>query len=290
MNKAKAKALIVSAKDVSRLPRYLFHNRMSVTSCRVVDWLMQTLVAQRDYFARSEDLMRNKLVTCAVGLFRERLRRKEEKKQQATGKRKAPGLTLRDAFARRRAREQAAATVDVPTEEATLARSSPQDQEWLDDEGDYGEEAEVEEEAALDPTQVAAAEAAAREKKRQLDLESAQLQKRFREKQRLPKYRERVAQRSTLPSYEMKDAIVEAINSHSVTVISGDTGELGICPLLVVCGASSTISTTHMRLLKLLSDTQLPCFFCFLSSCRMWQDHTGAAVCAGRLDGEGSRR
>lgn len=249
MNKAKAKALIGTAKDVSQLFLFLFQcrhfpNMCLTNACR--SWFVccgrggcraQTLVAQRDYFARSEDQMRNKLVTCAVGLFRERLRRKEEKKQQATGKRKAPGLTLRDAFARRRAREQAAAAADVPPEDSTPVRTPPPEpepeQEWYDEDGDDGGEAEVEEEAPLDPAQVAAAQAAAREKQRQLNLESAQLQKRFREKQRLPKYRERVAQRSTLPSYAMKDAIVEAINSHSVTVISGDTGKLSIHRLSV---------------------------------------------------------
>jgi HrpA-like RNA helicase len=187
------------------------------------------MLAQRDYFARSEDLMRNKIVAGAVGIYRERLRRKDEKKQQLEGRRKAPGLTLRDAFARRRAREQATAEVTATAESSAAPSPTPAvlkqepayaepEEEWYED-----DEAEVEQ-PPLDPAQVKAALEAAREKKLRQDLESAQLQKRFREKQRLPKYKERVAQRSTLPAYAMKDAIVEAINNHSVTVISGDTG------------------------------------------------------------------
>lgn len=198
---------------------------------------LQALVAKRDYFARSEDLMRNKIVACAVDIFRERLRRKEAKKQQST-RRKAPGLTLRDAFARRRAKEQAAlATPEEPVAPPPPAEVASRSRNMFqkathgaaaaqaDEEEDWEEEEEEEvEEEPLDPAQVRAAMEAAAEKKRLQDLESVQLQRKFKEKQRLPKYRERQQQRASLPAYQMKDAIVQAIEEHTITVISGDTG------------------------------------------------------------------
>ena len=191
------------------------------------------MIARRDYFARSEDQMRNKLIAEAVDIFRERLRRKVEKKEQS-GRKKTPGLTLRDAFARRRAREQAnqeemqidneasfaACCTTMPSGAGARKKDAPEIA--VEDEDEYFEE---EEEEPLDPVQIQANLEAAKEKKRLQDIESKQLQMRFKEKQRLPKYRERVAQRSILPAYLMKDAIVEAIDKHSVTVISGDTGK-----------------------------------------------------------------
>jgi HrpA-like RNA helicase len=180
------------------------------------------MVAQRDYFARSEDSMRNKLVAGAVAIFRERLQRKEEKKQQAS-RRKAPGLTLRDAFARRRAREQATSAIEQ--EDAAQGFAQEPAAEYVEEEPYYEEEEEeVVEEVPLDPAQVQAALEAERERKRLRDIESAQMQKRFKEKKRLPKYVERMQQRSTLPAYQMKDQIVDAIDKNSVVVISGDTG------------------------------------------------------------------
>jgi HrpA-like RNA helicase len=181
------------------------------------------MVAQRDYFARSEDMMRNKLVVGGVAIFRERLQRKEEKKEQAS-RRKAPCLTLRDAFARRRAREQATSAIEQEDAAKGFAQEPPA-AECVEEEPYYEEEEdEVVEEVPLDPAQVQAALEAEREKKRLRDIESAQMQKRFKEKKRLPKYQERAQQRSTLPAYQMKDQIVDAIDKNSVVVISGDTG------------------------------------------------------------------
>jgi HrpA-like RNA helicase len=93
-----------------------------------------------------------------------------------------------------------------------------------EEEEDWEEEEEEMEEEPLDPAQVQAAQEAAAEKKRLQDLESVQLQRKFKEKQRLPKYRERQQQRASLPAYQMKAAIVQAIEEHTITVISGDTG------------------------------------------------------------------
>lgn len=179
--------------------------------------------------------MRNKLVSSAVEIFRERARRKEQKKEQSIRK-KAPGLTLRDAFARRRAREQAAVDSDsqsallLPSNTPVLGEFKDGD-EIFDDEHNYFDDSGQDEEV-LDPAQVQENLKAAAERKRLQNMESKKLQKRFAEKQKLPKYRERFAQRSSLPAFRMKESIVEAIENHSVTVISGDTGE---CCVFSIC-------------------------------------------------------
>ena len=210
---------------------------------------IQELAFQRDYFARSEERMRTKLVAVAAALYRERLQRKDGKKKESL-KRKAPGLTLRDAFARRRAREQEAVTAQTETEEEIRLRDSKQGQNKpagaaisrpavsIQDESSEEEDEEVaEEEEPLDPAQIQAALLAAQEKQRLLDIESKQLQKKFAEKRRLPKYQDRLCQRSSLPAYQMKDAVVDAIDKHSVVVISGDTGEQLwlMCYMVAVC-------------------------------------------------------
>ena len=194
--------------------------------------------------------MRTKLVAVAVALYRDRLQRKDGKKKESL-QRKAPGLTLRDAFARRRAREQEAAAAQTETEDQnSTLRDSKQGQNKpaaagisrpaasIQDESSEEEEEEVaEEEEPLDPAQGQAALLDAQEKQRLLDIESKQLQKKFAEKRRLPKYQDRLRQPSSLPAYQMKDAVVDAIDKHSVVVISGDTGEQLwlLCYMVAVC-------------------------------------------------------
>ena len=66
---------------------------------------------------------------------------------------------------------------------------------------------------------------AAKERLRQQEMESKRMRSRFEEKKALPKYQEMLSRRSTLPAYQMKSEILEAIAKHSVVVISGDTGK-----------------------------------------------------------------
>ena len=94
-------------------------------------------------------------------------------------------------------------------------------------EDEVSEEVQEEEPAAPepeDPAKIQAALEAAREKKRQQDAESRRLRSRQQEKKGNPKYQEMMDRRSTLPAFLMRDTILEAIDKHSVVVISGDTG------------------------------------------------------------------
>lgn len=204
---------------------------------------------QRDFFARTEDQLRNKIIAHATSIFRERLQRKDSKRQESM-KHKTPAMTLREAFAMRRLRERAANNCDeeddavnaapaavvappVPTAATAstarpagaTAKSATAKQVPAELEVDDWED-EVEEEEPVDPVKVAADLAAAKEKKRLADIESKRLQARQKEKQELPKYQEMLARRQTLPAFQMKDSILDAIDKHSVVVISGDTGIL----------------------------------------------------------------
>ena len=193
----------------------------------------QALLERREFFARTEDQLRNKLVTLAVSIFRERLDRKDSKREDRA--KKTPVMTLRDAFELRKMRERAQNGEDCETDpELALADSvgAVQLHEKLHEvvaevEDEVSEEVQEEEPAAPepeDPAKIQAALEAAREKKRQQDAESRRLRSRQQEKKGNPKYQEMMDRRSTLPAFLMRDTILEAIDKHSVVVISGDTG------------------------------------------------------------------
>lgn len=173
-------------------------------------------------------------------------------------KHKTPAMTLREAFEMRRLRERANngcddednSTEDSPppaapsvttvplapaplrqdagkvTMKPAAAVSPPLPAELEDEqEPDWEDAVEEVEEEPVDPAKVAAELAAAREKKRLAEAESKRMKARHREKEELPKYQEMLARRSTLPAFQMKDAILSAIDQNSVVVISGDTGD-----------------------------------------------------------------
>lgn len=204
------------------------------------------MLSRKEYFARTEDQLRTKLVTGGVAIFRERLDRKDSKRED---KRKTPVMTLRDAFELRKLRERAAngdteddnggldenaaksmagmslqdTAVALKPPTPPVEEESPEDEEVLEEETLPEPEPEPE-----DPVKIQAALAAAREKKRLQDIESRRMRSKQQEKQSQPKYQEMMARRATLPAYQMKDTILEAIDKHSVVVISGDTGEFSV--------------------------------------------------------------
>ena len=201
------------------------------------------MLSRKEYFARTEDQLRTKLVTGGVAIFRERLDRKDSKRED---KRKTPVMTLRDAFELRKLRERAAngdtedgnggigenaaksmAGMSLQDTPATLKPPAPPVEEELPEEEEVIEEDTPEPEPE-DPAKIQAALEAAHEKKRLQDIESRRMRSKQQEKQSQPKYQEMMARRATLPAYQMKDTILEAIDKHSVVVISGDTGEFSV--------------------------------------------------------------
>jgi len=207
----------------------------------------QAMLSRKEYFARTEDQLRTKLVTGGVAIFRERLDRKDSKRED---KRKTPVMTLRDAFELRKLRERAAngdteddnglldegaalsmaglSVQDATKPPASVEEELPEEEESIEEETVPEPEPEPE-----DPVKIQAALEAAREKKRLQDIESRRMRSKQLEKQSQPKYQEMMARRATLPAYQMKDTILEAIGKHSVVVISGDTGE-SICAFFVL--------------------------------------------------------
>lgn len=204
------------------------------------------MLSRKEYFARTEDQLRTKLVTGGVAIFRERMDRKDSKRED---KRKTPVMTLRDAFELRKLRERAAngcteddnggldadANVTEGDVAAAMAGVSLQDTPTTLNQAEEAEEDALEEEETVeetptepepeDPVKVQAALDAAREKKRLQDIESRRMRSKQQEKQAQPKYQEMMARRATLPAFQMKDMILDAIDKHSVVVISGDTGK-----------------------------------------------------------------
>jgi HrpA-like RNA helicase len=189
------------------------------------------LLDRREFFARSEDQLRNKLVTGGVNIHRERLQRKDSKREEGRKVAKNPAMTLRDAFEMRKIRERASTGADGETEleaagslAASVAAINLQQVPEEEPEEAEDDEAEPEPEP-VDPVKVQAALEAAREKKRQQDVEGKRMRSKHLEKVQQPKYQEMLARRSTLPAFQMRDTILEAIDKHSVVVISGDTGK-----------------------------------------------------------------
>ena len=196
--------------------------------------------------------MRSKLVSRGVAIHKERLQRKETKRQDS-GRVKPRGVTLKEAYELRKLKEKMAfenddseedeqEQDDMAGEQGDEEEGECEERDEYEDEGEdfdgeeeedeqareEPEEEEEEEIVVIDPVKQKADEEAAKQRLKQQEIESRNMRNRFEEKKTQPKYQEMLSRRSTLPAYQMKHDILDAIAKHSVVVISGDTGEFAV--------------------------------------------------------------